>query len=314
MFNENYYRTNCLIRTILNHNFDDPPMLIETYDYALSQRADILRHVDASEQNESLSKAKELWVNYEPNSVESDISGIDSSWNLIPYQGFFLYAVDAASISEDESLAVSPRFDVNIGTLEIEDEKKIVYNPRLWLQSVGMEYEYNLAIESLDRKKFVLIDGSVLARYYDRRLKKPMKFFDYASKLMKNQNVIFVAKTSESNITLGGVVGDMFYFNKADSASGFSKPYYESIGVSILYARLAEFSPCLKIEVPGKIDETEAKDVLDILNSRSFNGYPYVLRLAHERCLITNEDMIRLADALGLNIETGGRAVLGETP
>lgn len=289
-------------------------MLIEAYNHAMSQREEILQHVDPSKLAESLHKAKGLWVDYQPHSTESNISGIDSSWNLIPYQGFFLYAVDAVSISEDESFPVSPRFDVNIGTLEVEEGDEIVYNPRLRLQSMGMEYEYDLATQSLGERDLVLIDGSVLARFYDRRLKKPMKFFEYASMLMNQKNVIFVAKTSESNITLRGAVGDMFYFSRATSTPGFSKPHYEPIGVSVFYARLAEFTPCLKVEVPGKIGETETKRVLDILNSKSFNGYPYVLRLAHERCRITNEDMIRLAEVLGLNIEVGGREVLGETP
>lgn len=289
-------------------------MLIETYNHAMSKREEILQHVDASKLSEILHKARGLWVDYHPHSMEAEVSGIDSSWNLIPYQGFFLYAVDAVSVSEDESFPVPPRFDVNIGTLEVEEGDETVYNPRLRLQSMGMEYEYNLATESLDRKDFVLIDGSVLARFYDRRLRKPMKFFEYASMLMNKRNAIFVAKTSESNMTLGGAVGDMFYFSRANSTPGFSRPHYETIGVSVFYARLAEFAPCLKIEVPGKTGETEAKEVLDILTSRSFNGYPYVLRLAHERCRIANEDMGRLAEVLGLNIEVGGREVLGEAP
>lgn len=116
------------------------------------------------------------------------------------------------------------RFDVDIGTLEIEEREEIVYNPRLRLQSMGMEYEYDLATESLDKKDYVLIDGSVLARFYDRRLKKPIKFFDYASMLMNKQNVIFVAKTSESNSLLQGAVGDLFYFSKASAREVASFP------------------------------------------------------------------------------------------
>ena len=287
-------------------------MLIETYTQAAAHREEILRNVDISKLGESLNRAKSLWVDYRPQSTDSEISGIDSSWNLVPYQGFYLYAVDAVSISANESFPVPPKFDVNIGTLEVEEGNEIVYNPRLRLQSIGMEYEYNLATESLGKEDFVLIDGSVLARFYDRRLKRPMKFFEYASMLMDKRNVVFVAKTSESNTVIGGAVGDLFYFGKASPVAGFSKPHYEPIGVSVFYARLADFAPCLKVEVPGKIDEAEARHVLDVLNSRGFNGYPYVLRLAHERCRIANEDMFRLAEVLGLNIEMGGREVLGE--
>jgi NurA domain len=288
-------------------------MLIEAYNHAISQREAILQNVDTSKLGESLDKARNLWVDYQPRATESDIAGIDSSWNLIPYHGFYLYAVDAVSICEDESLSVLPRFDVNIGALGLDEEDGVTYNPRLMLQSRGMEYEYDLATETLGRKDFVLIDGSVLARFYDRRLKRPMTFFEYASMLMGKQNVIFVSKTSESNVILNGAVGDMFYFSKAASTPGYSRPYYDPIGVSVFYARLADFAPCLKVEISGKADEAEANQVLDVLNSRRFNGYPYVLRLAHERCRIANEDMIRLAEVLGLNIEAGGREVLGET-
>lgn len=287
-------------------------MLIETYKHAIEHRESILQNIDANELNDSLKRAKSLWTDYQPGSTTRSITGIDSSWNLIPYQGFFLHAVDAVSIAEDETFPVPPRFDVNIGTLEIQEGDETVYNPRLRLQSIGMEYEYNLATESLEKRDYVLIDGSVLARFYDRRLKKPMKFFEYASMLMSKQNVIFVAKTSESNNTIGGVVGDMFYFSRASTTAGFSKPSYEPIGVSFFYARLADFAPCLKVEVPGEVDDAEAKKVLDVLKSRSFNGYPYVLRLAHQRSRISNDDMLRLAEALGLNIEMGGREVLAE--
>jgi NurA-like 5'-3' nuclease len=48
------------------------------------------------------------------------------------------------------------------------------------------------------------------------------------------------------------------------------------------------------------------------MSAKSYSGYPYVLRLAHERCKVANEDMSRLANVLGLEIETGGREVLGE--
>jgi hypothetical protein len=287
-------------------------MLIEAYNHAIAQREAILQNIDPNKLGESLDKASGLWVDYQPKSADSNISGIDSSWNLVPYHGFYLYAVDAVSISEDESFPVSPRFDVNVGALGFEEGDDIVYNPRLMLQSIGMEYEYNLATETLERKEFVLIDGSVLARFYDRRLKRPMKFFEYASMLMNKKNAIFVAKTSYSNIIINGAVGDMFYFGRATSSTGYSKPYYDPIGVSVFYARLAEFAPCLKVEIPGTADETEASRILDVLATRSFNGYPYVLRLAHERCRIANEDMTRLADVLGLNIEAGGREVLGD--
>ena len=49
-----------------------------------------------------------------------------------------------------------------------------------------------------------------------------------------------------------------------------------------------------------------------VLGESSVDGYPYVLRLAHERGKVSREEMEKLANLLGLNTEIGGREVLGE--
>lgn len=287
-------------------------MLTEIYSYAVEKKNEILQKIDLRHFTESLDKAREMWISYEPARNDITIAGIDSSWNFVPYQGFFLYAIEGVSILRDNSFLVSPRFAVNVGTLQAEEGHEIVYNPRLQLESVGMEYEYQLAIESVGKVDCVLIDGSVLARFYDRRLKKPVKLYEHAQELMAKNNVIFVSKTSESDAVLSGMVGDLFYFNRASTSAGYSKPYFDNVGVSVFYVRLANFCPCIKVEVPSRISETDGEQIMNVLGCQYFDGYPYVLRLAHERCKVGDEDMKRLAEVLGLNIEIGGRQVLGE--
>jgi len=49
-----------------------------------------------------------------------------------------------------------------------------------------------------------------------------------------------------------------------------------------------------------------------MLALESISGYPYVLRLAHERCKISDDDMSRIEDMIGLSIEEGDREVLDE--
>jgi NurA-like 5'-3' nuclease len=121
-----------------------------------------------------------------------------------------------------------------------------------------------------------------------------------------------LSKTSYSNVVLGGEMGDMFYFNRVSSHPGYSDPIPDRSGVSVSYIRLAECSPCVKLEVPVEVKDGEVEALLDVLSYTSVDGYPYVLRLAHKESKISHEDMEKLANLLGLNTEVGGRQVLGE--
>lgn len=144
-----------------------------------------------------------------------------------------------------------------------------------------MKFEYESATGSVKKSDFALIDGSVLARFYDRRKRKPTKFYEYARELMGQENVVFISKASSSNTMLGGIFGDTFYLNHVGSLPGYFKPYYDNVGVTIFYVRLSDNKPCIRVEAPGKISESEAGRLIDVLQTSSVSGYPYVLRLAH---------------------------------
>jgi NurA-like 5'-3' nuclease len=70
------------------------------------------------------------------------------------------------------------------------------------------------------------------------------------------------------------------------------------------------------VEISGtpinKINESEIEAILDMLSFQSISGYPYCLKLAHENCKISNEDMDRLAGFYGLRNEVGSRDLLNE--
>jgi NurA-like 5'-3' nuclease len=51
---------------------------------------------------------------------------------------------------------------------------------------------------------------------------------------------------------------------------------------------------------------------LNKLRYHSVAGYPYCLKLAHNTCKISNEDIDRLASIYGLQNEQGARDVLNE--
>jgi NurA-like 5'-3' nuclease len=51
---------------------------------------------------------------------------------------------------------------------------------------------------------------------------------------------------------------------------------------------------------------------MGLLGNDSVDGYPYVLRLAHEKGKVSREEMGKIVNLLGLQVEFGGRQVLGE--
>ena len=170
-------------------------MLIETFDYAVSNRQKILSKIDFKSHEVTIEKAKRRWTEFQPARERYvELAGIDSSWNFIPYQGFYVYAVDAVTMLEDGSYLVPPVFDVSLSTLAVhvvEHDKDLdqakrdtwVSNPSVALESIGMEYEYEQARASIGTEKkigFVLVDGSILARFYDRKRGTQSSYYDYA--------------------------------------------------------------------------------------------------------------------------------------
>jgi hypothetical protein len=289
-------------------------MLIETMDFAVTNRHEILSEFDADRHKAIISKASETWNDFYPvkGHGRTNLVGIDSSWNFIPYQGFYVYAVDAVSMLGDGSYLVPPKFEVRISTLGTTRGDEAVSSPSIALASIGMKYELDQIKACIDKAELVTVDGSILARYYDRRQGGESSFHDNVKALMDQENLLFLSKTSFSNLVLKGDMGDMFYYNRISSKPGYSRPSLDKSGVSISYVRLSEYSPCIKLEVPGAVKDSEVEAMLNVLSDSSVDGYPYVLRLAHETGKISRLDMERLANLLGLGSEIGGRDVLGE--
>jgi hypothetical protein len=287
-------------------------MLIEAYEYALAHREELLSGIDREKHFAVMGRARETWHPVEIKESDVRLTGIDSSWNFIPYQGFYLYAVEGVATRNDGEFAVPPAFAVGLDTLTVKIGSEMVTSPALALESIGMDYESELTKASLDKADYVLVDGSVLARYYDRKRQKEGAYYESVRDLLREDNVLFLSKTSYSNVMLDGALGDMFYYNGVSTGQGYSDLRYDPSGVSTSYARLADHSPCVKLEIPGKVDETRLRKLLEMLKHGSVNGYPYVLREAHQRGKISRDELVNLASVLGLAAEIGGREVLGE--
>jgi hypothetical protein len=288
-------------------------MLIETLDYAVTNREQILSTIKFEEQESILKRGRDLWIDFDPQPTgDSKLVGIDSSWNFIPYQGFYIYAVDAVSMLGDGTSLVPPLFDVGLSTLTVKTGEEYVSSPELALESIGMDYEFDQVKSCLGKAGYVLVDGSILARYYDRKRQREGAFYETAKELMNQEGVLFVSKKSYSNLTLRGQLGDMFYYNRISSKAGFSQPFTDRSGVTVSYVRLSEDAPCLKLEIPGRAEEKNVRGLMELMRGTSVDGYPYVLRLAHERGKVSHDEMRSIANLLGLEVEMGGRQVLGE--
>ncbi|MEM2920525.1 MAG: DNA double-strand break repair nuclease NurA [Candidatus Nitrosocaldus sp.] len=285
-------------------------MLFEVYEYALRKRDSIINKVRNAK--ELLENARSRWVEYEPSPKPSMLAGVDSSFNYIVYKGFYLYAIAGVSIRSDASFMVQPRREVDATNLP-EDDKGFI-SPRNELLARCIEVEHDLANESMDKADYILIDGSLLARFYDRRHRRFIAVHEYARGLMRSSKALFIAKSSASNTMLKGNLADIYYFSRATLDAGYALSMQKAGNddITVVYARLKPCTPIVKVEMPGERSEQEVREVLDMLYPESISGYPYVLRLAHERCKISNEDMLKLADMLGLSIEEGGREVLNE--
>ena len=78
-----------------------------------------------------------------------------------------------------------------------------------------------------------------------------------------------------------------------------------------MFARLSDSMPLIKLDfLVGAYSESDINSILNKLYKNSVSGYPYALKLAHNKCKISNHDLVKLVSLYGLKSETGSREVL----
>jgi len=191
-------------------------------------------------------------------------------------------------------------------------------------------------VQEEDQADIILVDGSIASRFVNGKADEVAKFVNdiIANKKQREKEgrkhlfVVFISKNSDTMKQfkfLKSLAADMYYYNHIGGDKvGFSIPYEDSrfsggskFGYNIVevYARLREFAPIIKIELIGSIreySESNIKNIMDMLRYHSVSGYPYCLKLAHNNCKISNEDLDRLSTIYGLNNEPDARAPLNE--
>jgi hypothetical protein len=280
-------------------------MLHDIYLDAIRNREEKIAGISTNLNRIVIQKAHELWIDYEPIPKESTLLGVDSSYNGHNFQGFHLYAIDAVCTKVNGDI-VSKRYESKVRAID-----------RRQLEAKSMRMEAEVAMEAGDNADLVLIDGSMMARFVLGSISAIKSVVDLTD---QHSNIVFVSKTSDSIEIFKNVnskVGDIYYFNRVGSKAGYSKPHrvtrYEGkYGkcVTIVFARLSDYTPILKLEFPNEVTETYVERVLDQMAFGGVSGYPYVLKVAHNTAVITDNDIERLVSIYGLKNEIGAREVL----
>ena len=278
-------------------------MLNSVFKEAIQNREKTLSILKGPKYEKIIQKAKENWVEYKPQKQEVVSAGIDSSFNSTKFQGAELWAVTAVSIKSNGEI-IADLHDFGLDT-----------SPELASMASKMEIEAcNMSIDNAD---LVLMDGSLYSQFMTRQASLTQLMIE---SIKKRNNVVFVSKTSNTRKQfedLGAIAGDIFYYNHATCTPGFSKIFEDSkFGndkiITSVFARLADSLPLIKVELFGA-GHTD-NDVIQVLNriyKNSIGGYPYSLKLAHNNCKISGNDLVKLASIHGLSNEIGSREVLG---
>jgi hypothetical protein len=276
-------------------------LLKEVFLDALRDKDFKISKIKDSNFHKILAEASSRWISYDPVPEICESVGIDSSWNRRPFQGLQLYVVDAVAVTSTNRI------------LSMEWEEDIVGSARNeLLESRAMTMEASLAQNSTGKADSICIDGSLVSRLMKSRP-------EVANEIVKKCGpCLFISKTSESRLQfgqMGSKAGDIYYYGHICKTAGFSVPVetrFCHAPLFEIYARLRDHTPIIRIEIINNASDQEVKYTLNKLRYHSVAGYPYCLKLAHNTCKITHEDIDRLASIYGLQNEQGARDALNE--
>jgi DNA double-strand break repair nuclease NurA len=276
-------------------------LLNEVFLDALKNRDAKISKVKDSNFATILAEASSRWVPYEPSQEKCESAGVDSSWNKRAFQGLYLYVIDAVAVTSANKI-LAAEWDEDIAGSARAD----------FLESKAMSMEASVAQKAAGIVDIVCIDGSLVSRL----LKSAA---DAASDTVKKYgSSVFISKTSESRLQFGPMgsrAGDIYYYGHVGKGAGFSIPVetqFRHAPLFEVYARLRDHTPMIRIEILGEPSRQEMTKILDRLRYHSVAGYPYCLKLAHNTCKISNEDIDRLASIFSLQHEQGARDALNE--
>ncbi len=279
-------------------------MLRQVYFDALKTKDQKISRIKDSNYEAISKEAAASWTPYHSSPYRCHSAGVDSSWNKRAYQGLNLYVIDAVAVTITNDVIASEYED------DIADSAR---NESLETKAMKMEASVTENAAKSGKADIICVDGSVVARLNKRGVAEAF------GEAKKYAGSVFVAKSSESRAqfnSLGSRAGDIYYYNRSSkSSTGYSAPFKVTTPyglISEVYARLSENTPMIRLEILGQAGDQEVRKIIDKLSYHSVAGYPYCLKLAHNACKITNEDIDRIASIFSLQNEQGARDALNE--
>ena len=145
-------------------------------------------------------------------------------------------------------------------------------------------------------------------------------------KLLENErSVMGISKTSTNREYFKYKIPDMAIFDRYSREEGFTKPqpmkiskreefpvandFFKGLTFTIFYARLENHKNILKFELPYIADEKDIKKLLGTIKNHSAEGYPLLLKKAHNDVVIKRKDLENLSKIIGF-MEKSGREML----
>lgn len=257
--------------------------------------------------------ASNNWTEFRPIGNSAFTIGVDSSWNKKSFQGIDFFVIDCIAIDSHNDVSRSKsKWDYGIGNIGGDS---------LGLRAMQMEIDVTKLI--LDQKPDVIcLDGSIISNLVHNKNNSYIQNVRSLFEDLGETRIAFISKNSTSTNQFkkfGSKAADIYYYSKLGFEPGFSKASINThisatLEVLEIYARLSSYVPLIKIEIVNgaKISENEIQNLLNKLYFHSIKGYPYCLKLAHQTCKITNNDVNRLANLYGFKNEFGSRDSLNE--
>ena len=146
--------------------------------------------------------------------------------------------------------------------------------------------------------------------------------------ILKNpKKMIAISKSSSNNDIFHSNMPDIAIFDKYTQKDGISKvirkkvskdinttfpvfdEFFKDLKFTIFYLRLADYKNVLKVELPYEASMAEIEEIASKLKKFSTNGYPYLLKKAHNDVVISDKNIKELINIAKVR-EKSGREML----
>ncbi|CDG64410.1 MAG: double-strand break repair nuclease NurA [Methanobacterium sp.] len=144
----------------------------------------------------------------------------------------------------------------------------------------------------------------------------------------KREKIVSISKTSTSTEYFNTKIPDMAIFDMHSKNQGYSRPRYSSVSevkhdfpvrnsflksltFTIFYARLEDYKNILKFELPYRATEEDIKVLLKTIKTISAEGYPLLLKKAHNDVVIRKNDLNNISNIMGFLDKKGREMLMG---